>query len=68
MERGKRMTNEEKIRQMHDTDVLAKFIMTLEMASVVPKKYSCDEVNCMFCKDGLSCYKEWLRKEKEDET
>lgn len=58
----KRMTNEEKIKQLKDIDDLAKFIMTLEMASVVPKKYSCDEVNCMFCKDGLSCYKEWLKK------
>ena len=55
------MTNEEKIKQLK-TDDLAKFIMTLEWGSVVPKKYRCGEVNCFFCKEDLPCYKEWLRK------
>lgn len=54
------MTNEEKIKQS-DTMMLAKLLRDVEAGCLVPKRYSCDEINCYFCKNDLCCYTEWLK-------
>lgn len=46
---------------------LAKFIMHLETGMCnIPKRYSCNEIYCVNCKEGLSCYKHWLDQEVPD--
>ena len=56
------MTNEEKIKQL-DTMALAKFLRDAEECYLIPKRYSCNEFYCTFCKNNLCCYVEWLKKE-----
>lgn len=55
------MTNEEKIKQA-DIMMLAKLLLYAE-CGLIPKRYSCDEINCYFCKNDLCCYTEWLKKD-----
>lgn len=55
------MTNEEKIKQA-DTMLLAKLLLNTE-SGLVPKRYSCNELTCYFCKNDLCCYTEWLKRD-----
>lgn len=45
-----------------DIEQMAKFLRDAEFR-VVPKRYSCNALNCYECKDNLVCFKEWLEKE-----
>lgn len=48
-------------------EALAKFIMSLELGiCTIPKKYYCDEIYCVNCKERLSCYKNYLKQEVSD--
>lgn len=58
-----KMTYFKAIRGMNE-EKLAKFIMNLEVGIItIPKKYSCNEIYCINCKENLSCYKKWLESE-----
>ena len=60
------MTNEEKIKSL-STDDLATFLMRMDMSSVIPKSWACNEFSCYTCQNELMCYKEWLKKEESNE-
>ena len=60
------MTNYEAIKGMTEEE-MARLIMIVDINSSVPKRYSCNEYNCINCKEDLSCYMEWLNKEVEEE-
>ena len=51
-------------------DEMARFLRDLEMRTFVPKRYSCDNLNCSCfdCKEDLICFKDWLSQEVEHET
>lgn len=60
------MTYFEAIKGMNE-EALAKFIMGLETGmNTIPKRYSCDEIYCINCKEQLSCYKRYLNQEVPD--
>lgn len=46
-----------------DIEQMAKFLCDAQYHEIVPKKYSCNALNCYKCKDNLVCFKEWLEKE-----
>lgn len=60
------MTYYEAIKGMSE-EGLARFIMGLETGiNTIPKKYSCNEINCFNCKERLICYKDYLNSEVVD--
>lgn len=60
------MTYYEAIKGMNE-EALARFIMALETGiASIPKKYSCDEINCFNCQKHLSCYKDYLNQKVVD--
>jgi hypothetical protein len=61
------MTNYEAIKGMTEKE-MARFLMIIDINSSVPKLWSCNELNCINCKEDLSCYRDWLNKEvREDD-
>lgn len=60
------MTYYEAIKCMNE-DAFARFIMMLELGvCTIPKKYDCNEVYCINCKDQLSCYKKYINQEVKE--
>lgn len=54
------MTKYEKIKSM-SIEEMAKLLMILDAR--IPTKYACDETACCYCKDGFSCFREWLESD-----
>ena len=61
------MTNEQKIKSLN-TEQLADFLARVDYDQLIPKKLKCDEFACVNCKEKLSCYTIWLKKEERWEV
>ena len=58
------MTNLEKIQSL-DLEQMTKLLVRLD-AYFVPRKWHCDSVYCIECKENYSCFREWLEKEAKE--
>ena len=64
---GVKMTNYEQIKNL-DKYGMAKFLVLLQTAQIIPLKCVCNAKNCTFCTKDYICFKKWLDSEDEQIT